>query len=171
MKKLLALLLVLASVFCLASCLGGETPEQPDDPTDEPTGELFVYSEVQGGYAISGLTDEGKTAKTLTIPTEYNGEKVIVIAANAFSGAAVEKLVLTEDTNIGKFENNAVAGASKLSAIYIYQPAAENILPPENFTGAAADLTIYVPEGSYYDTDYFWSQVPDIADMIEFMGA
>ena len=116
MKKLLALLLVLASVFCLASCLGGETPEQPDDPSDEPTGELFVYSEVQGGYAISGLTDEGKTAKTLTIPTEYNGEKVIVIAANAFSGAAVEKLVLTEDTNVGKFENNAVAGASKLSA-------------------------------------------------------
>ena len=111
MKKLLALLLVLASVFCLASCLGGETPEGPEEPDDKPTGELFVYSEVQGGYAISGLTDEGKTAKTLTIPTEYNGEKVIVIAGDELEKGVVKLRDMENSTEAD------IARADVLSAL------------------------------------------------------
>ena len=165
MKKLLALFIMLALMLALASCVA------PDSEDEIPTGECFTYSQLDSGeYAIVGLTDEGKTAKTLEIPTEYEGGKVVVIGANTFSGAAVEKLVITENTNIRKLENGAFAGASGLSSIYIYQPDAEKILPPESFAGTHKDLVIYVPEGSYYDTDYFWSQVPGISDMIEFMG-
>ena len=159
MKKLLALLLVLSSLFALASCTS------PED--EEATSEGFIFEPVSDGYAIVGLTEEAKTAKTLEIPLEYEGKGVIVIAANAFGGSAVEKIIITEDTNIRKLENGAFAGASHLSALYIYQPDEKSILPPDNFTGTHKDFTIYVPEGSYYDTGYFWTK---FADMIEFIG-
>ncbi len=133
------------------------------------TEDLFTYSKIETGYAVSGLTDEGKRVKALTLPTTYNGERVVVIAKDTFSGAAVEKLIITENTNLRKIENGAFDRASNLSSIYIYQFDAESILPPEDFSGAHEDLKIYVPEGSFYDTDYYWSQVPYIADMIEFM--
>ncbi len=167
MKKLLALIITLASVLTLASCLGGE----PTPPAGDPTGELFTYAARENGsYAISGLTDAGKTAKELTIPLEHEGGKVTVIASGAFSGGVAEKVTITADTNVKTIENGAFSGASALKELYILVQDAGAILPPADFSGTHRDFTIYVPEGSFYDTDYFWSQVPGIADMLQFAG-
>lgn len=167
MKKLLALLIVIASILTLASCLGGT----PSGPVEEPTGELFTYeSRENNDYAITGLTDAGKAAKELTIPLEYEGGKVAVIGSGAFNGGVVEKVTITADTNVKTIENGAFSGASKLKELHIKVANAEAILPPADFSGTHKDFTIYVPDGSFYDTDYFWSQVPGIADMLQFAG-
>lgn len=169
MKKLLALIIVLASILTLASCLGGDPTGTP--PAGDPTGELFTYEARDGGtYAITGLTDAGKQAKALTIPLEYNGGKVVVIASGAFSGGVAEKVTITADTNVKTIENGAFSGASKLKDLYIQVEDAGAILPPADFSGTHKDFTIYVPDGSFYDTDYFWSQVPGISDLLQFAG-
>lgn len=169
MKKLLALIIVLASILTLASCLGGDPTGTP--PAGDPTGECFTYSLLDNGtYSISGLTADGKAAKTLTIPLEYEGKSVTVIGAGAFSGGVVESVVIPADSNIGNIMTGAFADAGELKALYIHIMDATTIIPPADFSGTHKDFTIYVPEGSFYDTNYYWGEKDYIRDLIQFMG-
>ena len=170
-KKILALILMASVlVFSFAACdFPVENGDQPLAGADSV--KFFAFEERDDGtYAIVGLSAEGKQEKTLTVPLKYNDANVSVIASGAFSGGVVEKVIITKDTNVRLIENGAFSDAGELSALYIYFADAELILPPADFSGTSDDFTIYVPDGSYYDVDYFWSAVPGIKDMIQFMG-
>ena len=65
---------------------------------------------------------------------------------------------MTEDTNIRVFENGSFDGAGLLSELWIYYPTEEDIIPPANFNGTAADFKVFVPEDSEYDIGYSWGQ-------------
>ena len=168
MKKLLALILVLACTLALASCAGGNggvTPEAGDNS------DSFVYALLEdGSYSITGLTDAGKLEKTLTIPATYEGKNVTVLSQGAFDGAAVETLIITEDTNVRVLANGAFSGAASLSKVYIYFANADQITPSTDFADTSKDLTIYVPEGSSSDVTYSWEPVANISGRIQYIG-
>ena len=151
----------------------GDTREVKDTPLDMPElpkrGILFdgvdendVYFEYtllqDGSYAISRVKDEYKNMTELTLPLGYDGYKVTSVGANAFSGTAVNKIVIPEATNIRILENDAFRGAGELREIWILFKNEAELVPPDNFRGTRSDLVIYVPEGTGYQSGYYWSQ-------------
>lgn len=134
----------------------------------------FTYSKLENGnWEISGLTDEGRAASVLTIPRSVQIEKtgmgigVTSIGAGAFSGASAEQIIIPEDTNLRQIMNGAFEGADSVKALKIKYATAENIFPPtDNFSGAAQDFVIYVPDGSDYTSDYNWSENVKLVEIV-----
>ena len=125
----------------------------------DTTGYYTYETSNNGAYTITGLTDLGKTQRTLTVPLGYNGKKVMYIGEGAFSGADVTSLVLTEDTNIVAFRPRAFSGAGKLTDMWLYYPIPQDILPPPDFKGVARDFVVHVPVDSHYDDGgYYWGE-------------
>ena len=76
-----------------------------------------------------------------------------------FSSCSVyPELPMPEDTNLEIFETDAFRGASSLKSLVIYYMDATGIMPPASFAGVADGFTVYVPEGSSYEFDYYWSE-------------
>lgn len=122
-----------------------------------------------GTYTIVGLSDAGKAEKTLTVPLGYNGRRVTAIAQSALSGGAVEKLIITEDTNLRMLENGAFKDATELRELRIYFREAEELMPPADFFGTRDDFRIYVPRDTDYNVDYNWVEVLGIGELLKFM--
>ena len=83
MKKLLALLLAFAMVFCFAAC-GGETPETPETP-DAPENPVIRMS------TTTSVNDSGLLPYLLPVFEEATGYTVEVQSAG--TGAAIQKAV------------------------------------------------------------------------------
>ena len=161
-------------------------------PADKAEGGLeenlyFVVTAVQGKtevyYKITGITEEGKKQKSLTIPNNIkneNGEFIPVrtIAADALLGcSALEELIIGE--NITAIEGRALNGASSLKKLIIpdlpdnfnfeLEDPADRINVPnktseylitedEDKNNACPELKIYVDADAYrfYISNYFW---------------
>ena len=111
-----------------------------------------------GAYMIVGVADGYLSEKTLTVPLGHDGYKVMAIGPRAFAGSAVERLILTEDTNIRHFANGAFLDAESLKEMYIYYPTEEDIAPPADFFGVADGFKVFIPLGSNYKNGYYWSE-------------
>ena len=147
--------------------VGVEIPEEPPLPELDSFTErydanevYFTYCELLGGaYAITGLTELGREAKTLTIPVAYKNRLVTVISAGALSGAAAERLIITRDTAVRTIADGAFSDASALRELWIYYPNEDDIIPPDSFFGVAESFTVHVPDGSAYSAGYFWGEL------------
>ena len=111
-------------------------------------------------YAISGLTDEGKTATSLTIPYSFEGIKITRILSNAFENAKTLKSV-TVQTNINQIQNSVFNGCDSLVSIYIRHTDPRNVTVGMSgglLDGANGDCLIYVPSDSLslFINDYNW---------------
>ncbi len=142
--------------------IGEETPPVPELPPiipefdgNDENAKYFTYEQYQNGfYIITGVKDEYKHLKELTIPLGYNGYKVSTIGVGAFEGSSVEKLIIPENTNLVDIKDGAFNGASHLSDLYIYIYEPADLPPPANFKGTASDFTIHsVPE---FKDGYYW---------------
>lgn len=120
----------------------------------------FTYTELQdGSYAISGLTELGRVADTLTVPVAYQNRRVTMISASALSGMTARKLIITEDTSVRTIADGAFSNTPTLSELWIYYLNDEDIIPPNSFSGVAFDFKVHVPEGSAYSSGYFWGEL------------
>ena len=147
-----------------------DVPEPPelkefdiiDIKGDDPNAEMFTFTALpNGAYEISGVKEEYKGEKVLTLPRSYDGYKALTLGEGALSGCAVEKLIIPEDTYLTSLKNGCFAGTSSLREIVIYfstYSTEESIMPPANFFGTHPDLVVYVPEGSNYRDDYYWRE-------------
>ena len=143
-----------------------EIPDEP--PLPEFDAYLDIYDENEkyftftelsdGSYAISGLTELGKSADVLTIPRAYNYRRVSVIESGALLGITAERLIITENTSIHTISDGAFSGAGALSELWIYYQNEEKILPPRDFLGVADNFTVYIPENSSYPSGYYWGE-------------
>ncbi len=130
------------------------------DGEDDPNSRFFTFSTApNGAYIITGLTEEGKGEKILTLPLGKDGLKVFSIANGALDGAAVETLVIPEDSNIMIIANDALTGAEKLTRLEIYKMNASDIMPPAYITDVHRSFKIHVPIGSDYSNEYDWSKL------------
>ena len=143
-----------------------EVPEPPSLPEqdvrffeEDENSVCFRYEKMaSGAYMIVGVAEEYLTEKTLTVPLGYNGYKVAAIGARAFLGSSVERLILTQDTNIRHFANGAFLDAENLSSMWIYYPEEEDIVPPLDFVGTDTDFKVFIPANSNYKNGYFWGK-------------
>lgn len=159
----------------IKAMLGDSSPTQialpampPLDQTllegDNTDAECFTYTEDASGLTVTGLTPEGLTRQTLTVPASWEGKPVVAIAAGAFSqGQALERV--TVQGNIRAIGDGAFSGCGALGEIRLtaLDPGAcrvgQNLLE-----GTSA--RILVPENALadYKTNYFWSVYADRID-------
>ena len=146
-----------------------EIPEAPERPvsedvlaeTDALLASHFTYVEYGGGYAVSGVSEEGKKLAALTIPGSYEGKAVLAIEKNAFAGC--ENLTkITINSNIVQLMDGAFAGAPNLAKIYVIRDSAEGLgVGDAVFEGAPADVKMVLTTQESFESfvaDYFWSK-------------
>ena len=138
----------------------GYVPSLDPDYDGYDENEKYFTFELQenGMYSVTGLTAEGRLMAELTVPLGYEGRKVFSIAEGAFKDSGLETLIITEDSNLIMLENGAFSGASKLTSLYVCKSSATSITPPASFSGVAKSFTVYIPEGSDFKYDYYWSE-------------
>ena len=113
-------------------------------------------------YAITGLTELGKTQQRLTIPVCYDGRRVTAIGAGALSGGVVTELVVTEHTSLRVIENRSISDAPTLIRVFIYKKDPNTITPPSAITGVHSDFRFHTPDGSNYSEHYDWGDFREI---------
>ena len=113
------------------------------------------------GYKVTGLTEEGKKQKTLTIPLGAESYKITRIGDYAFEGGVATKVVIQDITLADTVQLGIDDYAFKNSSVkelHIYTFAEETVVPPAS-ANIPIGFKVYVPEGSYYSTGYYWSQL------------
>lgn len=146
-----------------------EIPEAPERPvsddilaeTDALFASHFTYVEYGGGYAVSGVSEEGKRLAALTVPGSYEGKAVLAIEKNAFNGC--ENLTkITIKSNILQLMDGAFAGCQRLTKIYIVRDSAEGLgVGDALFEGAASGVKLVLTTQESFESfvaDYFWSK-------------
>ena len=142
-------------------------PEEPSLPGadfefdgEDENAKYFTYrrDEKYRYYVITGLSEEGKLQRELTIPLGYNGYKVISADRAAFTGGVLEELTLTADANVVSFATGAFEGASSLTDLWIYKGSGNDIMPPADFLGVADGFRVHIPSGSDFTDHYYWSE-------------
>ena len=139
-----------------------EAPKLPESDInwfgEDENAVYFEYEKTEiGTYKIVGLTQLGKSQKTLTVPQGYDGKKVTAIGPSAFEGGSVTKLVIPADTNVDTIMDGAFTGASTLTEMWCYVLDCESILPPASFEGTASSFKVHVPPESTYNSGYYWA--------------
>ena len=152
----------------ISAQLAIEIPEAPERPvsetilaeTDALLTSYFTYVEYGDGYAVSGVSEEGKKLTALTVPGAYEGKAVVAIESNAFAGC--ENLSkITINSNIVQLTDGAFADCPHLTKIYIVRDSAEGLGVGENLLVDAADgVKLVLTSQSAFESfvaDYFWS--------------
>ena len=156
-----------------------EIPEPPELPAfniaypdiDENE-KYFTYEIDNTGAVITGLTEEGKKQKVLTLPVGAGGFLVSSIEAEAFSGSDALTLVIPEASKCQTIGNGAFNG-SKIVRLYIYQKyesvneqgdtVVTLINPPAHFSSG---FKIYVPDVDVYKNGYEWRNVQNLDTLL-----
>ncbi len=149
-----------------------EIPEAPERPVSETVvgGEdpqstaLFTYVEYGNGYAINGVTEEGKKQSSLTVPASYEGKAVLAVEKGAFTGCG-ELVDIVIGEHITQLMDGAFADCPKLSKIYLKHQSAEGLGVGEGlFEGAPGNAKLVLTTQESFDSfvpDYFWSKYSD----------
>ena len=136
--------------------------------------EYFTYAMLaNGNYKITGLTELGKTQKTLTIPLgveipgKTTGAAITILDEGAFAGGIVETVIIPENSYLTQLNNGVFRGSGTVSKLMIYKPEAESLNPPFDFSGVADGFVIHAPDGSDYTTGYYWSQIKGVEIILD----
>ena len=153
----------------IASPITIAIPEAPERPVSETVlaeadallATYFTFLEFGGGYAVNGVTEEGKQLDALTVPGSYAGKAVLAIEKDTFAGC--EKLTrITINSNIVQLMDGAFAGCPRLAKIYINRDNAEGLAVGDAaFEGVAKDSKLVLTSQEAFDSfvsDYFWSK-------------
>ncbi|MBQ7321640.1 MAG: leucine-rich repeat protein [Clostridia bacterium] len=146
-----------------------EIPEAPERPisedvaaeTDALLASHFTYAEYGSGYAVTGVTEEGKKLAALTLPASADGKAVLAIEKGAFAGC--ENLTkITINQNIVQLMDGAFADCPNLAKIYVIRESAEGLgVGDAVFEGAPANVKLVLTTQESYESfvaDYFWSK-------------
>lgn len=120
----------------------------------------FTYTEIDGGLAIAGLSDEGKAQTTLQIPRGNDNKAILMLGDNAFAGAAgLEKIIIGEYAVVRSISVDAFAGCPSLRQIELHLAPSDLPVDSTVLTRLPEGCYIYIPRNMYgeYATDYFWS--------------
>lgn len=138
-------------------------PAAPDSPITEVTGDnsdadMFTYSNENGSYVITGLTEAGLLRKELIIPAKYNGVLVTGFTQTAFANATnLNRLTLQE--NITMIYDRSFEGCTALTQLVLLHDAPNKCMVGNDLFGNAM-FNVYVPAElvNRYRVNYFWAQ-------------
>ena len=128
---------------------------------DNTDAECFTYTEDASGLTVTGLTPEGLTRRTLTVPASWEGKPVVAIAAGAFSQAEVLERV-TVQGNIRAIGDGAFSGCGALGEIRLtaLDPGTCRV-GQDLLEGTSARILVPKKALADYKTNYFWSVYAD----------
>lgn len=135
-------------------------PEQESEQTAEGNNEdavYFTWKEENGKAVLTGLTEEGKRKKIITIPVSFGEFNVKTLGAEVFAdNERVQKIIIQK--GIEFIEDGAFSGCSSLKAVKLENNNPSEIHPGQNLLEGTSAL-IYVNQGALaaYRTNYFWS--------------
>lgn len=137
---------------------------------DNSYAEYFIYEEFGAGLKITGVTDDGKLLKNITVPTKHEDKPVLAIGEGAFSGCDLLKTV-TVNSNIIQYYNRIFDGCSSLERINMNYTSAEGVSVGDDLFGGASDSAkLYIMTQSGYESfisDYFWGPYGANGDRIK----
>lgn len=136
----------------------GEAGTENEDNSDR---DFFLWEIVEGEPVFTGLTEEGKLQKELTVPCSLEGLTVHKINAALFSGnETIEKIIL--QSNITFIEDGAFAGCENLKELILLQEDPSKCLVGQGLL-EGTDCRILVPSGRAgdYKLHYLWSVYSD----------
>lgn len=142
---------ILAYLGCYEP-LAYQAPEMPasaaqlSDNGAEEAYFTFAPMEDGVGYLISGLTEEGLTRKTLTVPSAYNGAVVAGFTSDALAGAEMEELRLPP--SIESLPDGLFRECAKLTRLILEHTDSPCRITDGTFADAA-QVRIYVPAQAY----------------------
>ncbi|MBR4852274.1 MAG: leucine-rich repeat domain-containing protein, partial [Clostridia bacterium] len=154
MKKYLALLLVISTVFLAVSCIAENNSSAPEgsdvsvpNESSRPQKEEDEYSPI-GSFTFGIRSDEGYRVleyrgndPIVKIPPEYQGLPVIGIASYAFSSGNAQIVYLPE--TITYIEENAFLGNKKIYKVVLNESL--EVIGNRAFAGCTALKDITVP--------------------------
>ncbi len=133
--------------------------KMPDEPIegDNSQADAFVFEENASGVKIVGLTQKGKEAQSLVLPSSYNGQRVTSLEKDVFSGN-IRVREITVQENIAVLSDGSFAGCTSLERLVLRHADPEDIRVGYRLLDGAENVKIYVPEASLmaYSTDYYW---------------
>lgn len=133
-KKLIVLVMIITvALGCIACDMQAKTYEASDL-------NYFSFTKLEGGgYAVSAKNIDD-LPQTLAIPEEYEGEAVVEVAQDAFTGANIDKLIVPK--TILKIGKRAFAN-STMSSIYFFTGV--QLIDEGAFYGCSALKTLNLP--------------------------
>ena len=142
--KILPILLILSILISLTSCMAFWVEQVGYD-------KMFEYTEVEGGYEIKGTPMVGVAMMSkknfenmiLEIPSEYNGQPIVAIAEDGFSGNPYLNKVIIPDT-VKVIGNRAFSDCITLCECNI--PSSVSIIGDAAFMNCPY-LDVEIPEG------------------------
>ena len=159
-------------------------PEIVDDsgnsePSEEETAvknfehaDYFEYETIDGSLSIKSVKDEYKDVEELKIPSEYNGQVVKVIQANAFEKCTNLKKISIY-SGLQSIIPGAFSGCDKLVGIYLYVGADKVLIDHTGGLLKGADnCSIYVLKEYYTDyvSSYFWGYYVSLIKTFEWFN-
>ena len=133
--------------------------KMPDEPIegDNSQADAFVFEENASGVKTVGLTQKGKEAQSLVLPSSYNGQRVTSLEKDVFSGN-IRVREITVQENIAVLSDGSFAGCTSLERLVLRHADPEDIRVGYRLLDGAENVKIYVPEASLmaYSTDYYW---------------
>jgi len=152
----------------LKTALGDSSPVSitvPDPPQTEDRavhdGEnrdaaYFTYERIGEAWRVTGLTDAGRTQKTLTIPATADGLPVTMLAEGALKSDAL--LSLAVEQNVAFLPDGVFSGCPALREIHLRTSHPEMLATGRGLL-ADTDALVYVPQDAFaaYAVNYFWS--------------
>ena len=124
--------------------------------TDNTDGALFTYRHTEQGWILSGLTEEGRAARNLTLPGSYAGEPVVGLDKALFVGNTAIREIRVQP-NIGVLYDGMFSGCTALERLILTGEDPSAYAAGDGLR-EGADFFICVPEGALdrYRRDYFW---------------
>ena len=124
--------------------------------TDSSDGALFTYRRTEDGWILSGLTEAGQSAQSLTLPGSYEGEPVVGLDEALFVDNTVIREIRVQP-NIGVLYDGMFSGCTALEKLILTGEDPSAYAAGDGLR-EGADFFIYVPEEALdsYRRDYFW---------------
>ena len=124
--------------------------------TDSSDEALFTYRHTEDGWILSGLTEAGQSAQSLTLPGSHAGEPVVGLDGDLFVGNTVIREIRVQP-NVGVLYDGMFSGCTALEKLVLTGEDPSAYAAGDGLRDGA-DFLICVPEAALdrYRRDYFW---------------
>lgn len=123
---------------------------------DNTHADLFAYRQEGGSWILDGLTDAGRAATALILPTEYQGRPVVGVSEALFTGNTAIREI-TVQPNIGVLYDGMFRGCTGLRKLILAGESPSAYAVGDSLM-EGANFLIYVPKHAIdnYRRNYFW---------------
>lgn len=132
-------------------------PLQRDFAGDSSCEDCFAYRRTDTGWIAEGLTEQGRSASRLILPSSHNGLPVVGFDAGLFRGNVIlEELII--QPNIPAIPDGFAEGCIRLRALILTGSPTDYSIGQGLLNGAGFQICVPSESLTAYRRSYFWQQ-------------